>query len=80
MWRLSIRRGQEEGTIRAPSQVTGPPGRDALGIPSPAACFGGTHERADIYAVTDDVTDDAFEEAITEAKAGTGRMRVYKTS
>ncbi len=37
-------------------------------LESPTELFKGANERTDVYKITDDVTDEQFEEAITEAK------------
>jgi len=64
---VAIRRGQEAGTIRRPSQATG--GRVLDEKPAPSDFFSGGGETSDTYAVTDDVTAEQFDEAIEEAKA-----------
>lgn len=63
----SIRTGQEHGEIATNGE------RLNRGLPdektSPAAFFSGGGETSDAYALTDNVTDDDFETAITEAKS-----------
>lgn len=70
---VAIRRGQEEGVIRNKGQYP----RDGVSnadFPSPysfapkSELAPGNHQ-AGVYDLTDDVSDDQFEEAITEAKA-----------
>ena len=81
---VAIRRGQEEGTVALPGQGGGPrtdyertingqkvpvrvPDREPTRN-SPLDYLNGTDERRDVYAVTDNVSDEQFEEAIAEAK------------
>lgn len=75
---VTIRRGQEEGKIArqgdiggggcagAPAAATRTSRTDKLGRPRDWLPNGS--ERMAVYAVTDDVSDEHFEEAITEAK------------
>jgi hypothetical protein len=76
---VAIRRGQQDGQIAkrgdrggrgAPGVRGGHPG-DARGdhLDSPAGFFRNGKERADTYAMTDGVTDAAFEDALEQAKS-----------
>lgn len=74
---VTIRRAQDAGEMMRRGQVRtranqwGPVGEDAdssiSNLPSPKSIIS-THEASDVYAVTDDVTDEQFEEAIESAK------------
>lgn len=76
---LAIRKGQEEGAIRKSGQRTGNQYTDSearavsKSFKASPTDFAASSELASsnggIYDVTDDVTDEKFEEAITEAKA-----------
>ncbi len=66
---LGIRQGQAEGAIRKPSETS-------RFVPDPASIKNSSldylknaSERADVYDLTDGVSDDEFEEALAEAKA-----------
>lgn len=74
---LAIRRGQEGGTIRRPGQHSEHPPRSAQ-APSDKRSWSPTDFASEaelrgngsgIYHMTDGVSDEAFEEAVTEAKA-----------
>jgi DNA-binding NarL/FixJ family response regulator len=66
---LCVRKGQEEGTIRKASETSQwVPDREVIKN-SPLDYFAGIPERQDAYAMTDDVTDEQFDEAIETAKA-----------
>jgi hypothetical protein len=63
---LAIRRGQEAGEIR----TLGQHGKALLDEKrSPAEFFSGGGETSDVYAMTDGVTDQQFDEAVAEGKA-----------
>jgi len=70
----SIRGGQEAGEIRTRESSLkpgGPAGKSSYtpsSLPSPREFFHHDDERSDTYAMTDDVNDDDFETALTEAK------------
>jgi hypothetical protein len=75
---VAIRRGQAEGTIKRRGQGGGQPPRGArprgdtsLSSPTDFATHGELHGNSSdgIYDMTDDVTDEQFEDAIGEAKA-----------
>jgi hypothetical protein len=76
---VAIRRGQDNGEIArrgdrgsrgAPGVRGGSPG-DARGdhLDSPASFFRSGKERADVYAMTDGVGDDDFEDALGQARS-----------
>lgn len=72
---LAVRKGQEEGTIRTPAdrdhtwlnQHGRGPFRD-VGKTSPTEIFNNHAEVTDAYAMTDDVSDEQFEEALATAR------------
>jgi hypothetical protein len=76
---VAIRRGQQGGQIAkrgdrgscgAPGVVGGNPGnRRGEHLGSPGSFFRHSDERADAYTMTDGVSDDDFEDAISAAKA-----------
>lgn len=69
---LAVRKGQRDGEINRHGENRHTlDGRDATIYEkrSVGEFFARPQERADTYAMTDDVSDERFEEAITEAKA-----------
>lgn len=72
---LAVRKGQDEGTIRTPAdrdhtwlnQHGRGPFRD-VGKTSPTEIFNNHAEVTDAYAMTDDVSDEQFEEALATAR------------
>jgi hypothetical protein len=72
---VAIRQGQAAGSIRRAGFNPNPPGagatasaQDADGKQSPEDFFTSGQAKSDAYAVTDDVSDAEFEEAVTAAK------------
>jgi hypothetical protein len=72
---LAIRKGQEEGTIAVRGGAHGTKHGDTVFGPRPVTDFAtygelnGTSSTAGIYAMTDGVSDEDFDTAITDAKA-----------
>jgi hypothetical protein len=63
---VAIRRGQDAGEIKTPGQTDyRHAGRNATNVPD---VFAHNQERKDVYALTDDVTDEQFDTAVDEAK------------
>lgn len=67
---LAIRKGQAEGTIRTQGVTNYRPGQHigVANVLSPVDVAPNTNERSDVYAVTDNVSDEQFEDAITAAR------------
>lgn len=70
---VAIRKGQAAGEIRLPSRDLGKPpadGRpDEMSKADPRQFFGNSQEKTDSYVLSDTVTDEEFENVLTEAKA-----------
>lgn len=77
---VAIRNGQEAGEIRGAGQGRITSRTDQVGdthlvaapgdfVPYHELSGGGGSDQAGIYALTDDITDEQFEDALTEAKA-----------
>jgi hypothetical protein len=78
---VAIRKGQDAGEIAKRGDIGGAPSPGQRGslpgtrrsgtdhLVSPKSFFGNSDEAVDTYAITDGVTDEQFEAAVTEAKA-----------
>lgn len=71
---VAIRRGQESGALLERGQTVRRPGPghvgdDVTNMTIPEGTFSNSHERVATYAVTDGVSDEAFEAVLTDAKA-----------
>lgn len=71
---IAVKQGQESGAIQSKTNMQFRGNQHAnrpdgsVGMPSPDQFFSGGGERTAVYAVTDNVTDAEFEEAVTAAK------------
>lgn len=65
---VAIRKGQEAGEIVARGQVGNGRSSRHDDLQSPAQYFSHAQEKTDIYTMTDDVSDEDFEEVMAEAK------------
>lgn len=74
---VAIRRGQEAGLIKRRGDTDYRPAQDGRVPTNVPDVFAHKDERQDIYAMTDGVSDEQFEQAITQAKAEENLSRAH---